>query len=352
MLTEHDGSSIIDRPYQPAPIDGDFVGKHIITVDQFARKDLQTLFDATLSIKKRVRQRDRGLKEICAGSVMASLFFEASTRTDLSFQAAMRRLGGDVIGASNGVQFSSVYKGEDLPDTIRAAGCYADVIVLRHPQVGSSFEAAYYLDKLNARIDNPSVIISGGDGIGEHPTQALLDMFTILDQKQHFDNLTITMVGDLRHGRTVHSLAKLIARYEAKGVRLCCVSPSSLKMPSEIVQMLNSQGDSVYETTDLMEVLGQSDVIYWTRVQEERFKDNPSEYEAIKDDFIMTPAVMAHAKPDAILMHPLPRKHEMGTREDHDILDEDPRAVYFEQMENGMLVRMALLAKVLRGAYI
>jgi len=196
------------------------------------------------------------------------------------------------------------------------------------------------------------VIISGGDGIGEHPTQALLDMFTILDQKQHFDNLTITMVGDLRHGRTVHSLAKLIARYEAKGVRLCLVSPPSLKMPSEIIQMLNHQGDSVYETADLMEVLGQSDVIYWTRVQEERFKDNPVEYEAIKDDFIMTPSVMAHAKTDAILMHPLPRKHEMGTREDHDILDEDPRAVYFEQMENGMLVRMALLAKVLRGAYI
>lgn len=352
MIHEHDGIPATDHPYRPAPIHGDFVGKHIITVDQFSRKDLQTLFDATLSIKKRVRQRDRGLKEICAGSVMASLFFEASTRTDLSFQAAMRRLGGDVIGASNGVQFSSVYKGEDLPDTVRAAGCYADVIVLRHPQVGSSFEAAYYLDKLNSRIDNPSVIISGGDGIGEHPTQALLDMFTILDQKQRFDNLTITMVGDLRHGRTVHSLAKLIARYEASGIRLCFVSPPSLKMPGEIIQMLNNRSDGIYETPDLMEVLGQSDVVYWTRVQEERFQDNPAEYEAIKDDFIMTPAVIAHAKSDAILMHPLPRKHEMGTREDHDILDGDPRAVYFEQMENGMLVRMALLAKVLRGAYI
>lgn len=352
MSNEHEAIAEVSLHYKPAPIDGDFVGKHIITVDQFARKDLQTLFDATFSIKKRVRQRDRGLKEICAGSVMASLFFESSTRTDLSFQAAMRRLGGDVIGASNGVQFSSVYKGEDLPDTVRAAGCYADVIVLRHPQVGSSFEAAYYLDKLNARIDNPSVIISGGDGIGEHPTQALLDMFTILDQKQRIDNLTITMVGDLRHGRTVHSLAKLIARYEAQNVRLCFVSPESLKMPPEIIQLLNRQGDTVYETADLMEVLGQSDVIYWTRVQEERFKDNPSEYDAIKDDFIMTPDVLSHAKADAILMHPLPRKHEMGTRQDHEILDEDPRAVYFEQMENGMLVRMALLAKVLRGAYI
>jgi aspartate carbamoyltransferase catalytic subunit len=224
--------------------------------------------------------------------------------------------------------------------------------VLRHPQVGSSFEAAYYLDKLNDRIDNPSVIISGGDGIGEHPTQALLDMFTILDQKGRIDHLTITMVGDLRHGRTVHSLAKLIARYEGQDIRLCFVSPASLKMPPEIIHMLTGQGIAVYETADLTEVLGESDVIYWTRVQEERFKDNIADYEAIKDDFIITPSVMIHAKADAILMHPLPRKHEMGTREDHDILDEDPRAVYFEQMENGMLVRMALLAKVLRGAYI
>jgi aspartate carbamoyltransferase len=350
--TTHEDISPHAAQYIPPAINGDFVGKHIITVDQFTHKDLQILFDATLSIKKRVRQRDRGLKEICAGSVMASLFFEASTRTDLSFQAAMRRLGGDVIGASNGVQFSSVYKGEDLPDTVRAAGCYADVIALRHPQVGSSFEAAYYLDKLNAHIDNPSVVISGGDGIGEHPTQALLDLFTILDQKGRIDHLTVTMVGDLRHGRTVHSLAKLIARYEARHVKLCFVSPPSLMMPRSIIAMLTTQGIDIYETADLMEVLGESDVIYWTRVQEERFQDKSAEYEAIKDHFIMTPAVMSHAKHDAILMHPLPRKHEMGTQQDHDILDEDPRSVYFEQMENGMFVRMALLAKVLRGAYI
>ena len=347
MTQEH-----LSTKYIPAPINGDFVGKHILTVDQFARKDLQILFDATFSIKKRVRQRDRGLREICAGSVMASLFFEASTRTDLSFQAAMRRLGGDVIGASNGVQFSSVYKGEDLPDTVRAAGCYADVIALRHPKVGSSFEAAYYLDKLNARIDNPTVIVSGGDGIGEHPTQALLDLFTILDQKGRIDHLTITMVGDLRHGRTVHSLAKLVARYGAEGVKLCFVSPPSLRMPPTILELLTTTNIQTYETTDLMEVLAESDVIYWTRVQEERFQENPAEYEAIKDDFIMTPAIMMDAKADAILMHPLPRKHEMGTRDDHDVLDEDPRAVYFEQMENGMFVRMALLAKVLRGVHI
>ncbi|MBK9751240.1 MAG: aspartate carbamoyltransferase [Chloroflexi bacterium] len=332
-------------------IGGDFVGKHIVTVDQFARKDLEILFNATISLRKRLRQHDRGLTELCAGRVMASLFFEPSTRTDLSFQAAMRRLGGDVVGASNGVQFSSVYKGENLADTVRAAGCYADVIVMRHPQKGASFEAAYYLDKLNQRIDNPTVLISGGDGIGEHPTQALLDMFTIYDKKKTFDNQTITLVGDLLNGRTVHSLAKLIARYGVTGTRLAFVSPDSLRMPAEIMSMLAELGVSTYETADLMDVLGESDVIYWTRIQEERF-ENPSDYEAIKDRFIMTPSLLSHAKADAILMHPLPRKHEMGTQADHDVLDEDPRAVYFEQMENGMFVRMALLAKVLRGVYV
>ncbi|MBN8594132.1 MAG: aspartate carbamoyltransferase [Anaerolineae bacterium] len=338
--------------YKPPRIDGDFVGKHIISVDQFARKDLQTLFDAASSLRKRIRQSDRGLRELCSSKIMASLFFEASTRTDLSFQAAMRRLGGDVISASNGVQFSSVYKGENLADTVRAAGCYADVIVLRHPEIGSSYEAAYYLDKLNQQIDNPTVIISGGDGIGEHPTQALLDMFTIYDQKERFDNLTITLVGDLKHGRTVHSLAKLLAIYNAPGVRLCFVSPSSLKMPRSIITTLQASGLNIHETENLHDVLGETDVIYWTRVQEERFADNPADYEAIKNAFVMTPPVLAAAKSDAILMHPLPRKHEMGTRTDHDILDEDPRAVYFEQMENGMFIRMALLAKVLRGVYV
>lgn len=282
---------------------------------------------------------------------MASLFFEASTRTDMSFQAAMRRLGGDVVSASNGVRFSSMYKGEDLPDTIRAAGCYADVIVLRHPQVGSSYEAAYYLDLLNARINNPSVVVSGGDGIGEHPSQALLDMFTIIDFKKELNNLNITLVGDLKNGRTVHSLAKLTAYYRPSGTTIACVSPESLKMPEDIVTMLRDLDIKVIETDNLMDVLGHSDVLYWTRVQEERFTDL-AEYEKIKDGFIMLPETLKQAPKDCILMHPLPRKHEMGTAKDHDILDADPRSIYFEQMENGMIVRMALLAKVLKGAYV
>lgn len=337
--------------YKPPKIAGEFTGKHIISVDQFTKTDLQTILNAASSLRKRVQQNDRGLLELCTGKVLATLFFEASTRTDMSFQAAMLRLGGEVITASNGVQFSSVYKGENLADTIRAAGCFADVIALRHPEVGSSYQAAYYLDMLNQQIGNPTVVISGGDGIGEHPSQALLDIYTIFDQKKQIDGLTITMVGDLLHGRTVHSLAKLIALYEATAVKLCFVSPATLKMPANIVDLLTERNISVYETSDLSEVLGESDVIYWTRIQEERFT-NPSDYEAIKDGFIMTPAVLNQAKSDAILMHPLPRKHEMGSPRDHDLLDQDPRSVYFRQMENGMFVRMALLAKVLRGVYV
>lgn len=337
--------------YTPAAINGDFKGKHIVSVNQFTRSDLETIFNATASLRKRIHQNDRGLVELCSGKVMASLFFESSTRTDLSFQAAMRRLGGDVISASNGVQFSSVYKGENLADTVRAAACYADVVVIRHPSIGSSYEAAYYLDLLNQQINNPTVVISGGDGIGEHPTQALLDIFTIYDYKKTVDNLTITMVGDLKHGRTVHSLAKLIAAYGASNTRICLVSPDTLKMPSEIVEFIEAKGIQVYETENLLDVLSVSDVIYWTRIQEERFESRES-YEAIKDNFIMLPSILAQAKPDAILMHPLPRKHEMGTPLDHDALDSDPRSVYFRQMENGMFVRMALLAKVLKGVYV
>jgi len=337
--------------YNPPAINGDFLGKHIISVDQFQRQDLNILFDAATSIRKRIRTQDRGLTELCAGKVMASLFFEASTRTDMSFQSAMRRLGGDVIAVSNGVRFSSMYKGENLSDTVRATGCYADVVVLRHPEIGSSYEAAYYLDLLNHRIDNPTVAISGGDGIGEHPTQALLDIFTIFEQKKSLDHLTITLVGDLLHGRTVHSLAKLIAYYDAADVRLCLVAPESLQMPADITSLVKSQGIKVSETERLMDVIAETDVIYWTRVQEERFGD-AAMYASIKDDYVMMPQVLAQAKPDAILMHPLPRKHEMGSRADHDIMDRDPRAIYFEQMENGMFVRMALLVKVLRGVYV
>ncbi|MBN2471055.1 MAG: aspartate carbamoyltransferase, partial [Anaerolineae bacterium] len=189
------------------------------------------------------------------------------------------------------------------------------------------------------------------DGVGEHPTQALLDTFTIFDLKGRLDGLDITLVGDLKNGRTVHSLAKLIARYEASGVKINLVAPDVLRMPQSVIDLVKAQGIEVYETDDLHDVLGKTDVIYWTRIQEERFAA-PEDYQAIKDRFIMTQPVLAQAKPDAILMHPLPRKHEMGTPDDHDALDADPRAVYFRQMENGMFMRMTLLAKVLGGLWV
>ncbi|GAB4345145.1 MAG: aspartate carbamoyltransferase [Phototrophicales bacterium] len=332
--------------YHPPAINGDFTGKHIISVEQFSHTDLDIIFSAAKSLRERVAQKDPEVVTLCSGRLMASMFFEASTRTDMSFQAAMRRLGGSVVSASNGVQFSSVYKGENLADTVRAAGCYADVLVLRHPQIGSSYEAAYYLDRLNERIVTPTSVISGGDGAGEHPTQALLDLFTIKDLKDGPDNLTITLVGDLLYGRTVHSLAKLIARYESQNTTLCLVSPPSLRIPDTIIDTLDKHNVTYYETDDLYEVLHKTDVIYWTRIQQERFA-RQADYDAVRDNFIMTPAVLNQAPRDVILMHPLPRKHEMGTPADHDILDQNPRAVYFQQMENGMFVRMALLAKVL-----
>lgn len=332
--------------YTPPRIDGDFEGKHIITVEQFNRSDLDIIFDATRKIRRGVMRGEHGIPNLCQHKVLAFLFFEASTRTDLSFQAAMSRLGGRVVGSSNGISFSSVYKGENLPDTVRAAGCYADAIVLRHPMEGATYLTAYYLDLLRNQIGSQPVVISAGDGIGEHPTQALLDLFTLLDVTQRIDGLNITLVGDLKFGRTVHSLAKLIGLYEAPHTTLNFVAPPSLQMPQKIKDFLDTRPVKFTETDHLADVLADSDIIYWTRIQEERF-ENVADYESIKDAFIMTPDVLAKAKKNAYLMHPLPRKHEMGTPADHEILDRDPRSVYFQQMQNGMYVRMALLAKVL-----
>lgn len=339
-------TAMVMRGFEPRMINGDFTGKHIVTVEQFMRDDMRAVFEAASHLRARVLRGDRSLIDVCAGRVMATLFYEASTRTDMSFQAAMSRLGGQVIATSGGVQFSSVYKGENLADTVRAVACYADVIVLRHPEVGSSYESSYHLDLLGDKLSRRAVLISGGDGIGEHPTQALLDLYTILDFKESVDGLKITMVGDLRYGRTVHSLSKLIARYAAQGVTLNFVSPSLLTMPPAIIAYLRAHDITVRETDNLEDVLGDSDVIYWTRVQEERFT-NKADYAAIANKFVMLPDALAHTKSDAILMHPLPRKHEMGSPDDHTLLDSDPRSVYFHQMENGMYVRMALIAAVL-----
>lgn len=328
--------------YIPEKINGDYEGKHILSVEQFERRDLEELFKVTTWIRHKVKSGDPSVNSVALGKVMASLFYEPSTRTDLSFQAAMRRLGGNVINASNGVQFSSVYKGENLPDTIRAVGCYADAIILRHPEAGSTFEAAHALEALRSETGTETILISGGDGIGEHPTQALLDLYTIEDFKGNSGDIDITLVGDLFNGRTVHSLGRLLSINGFGRVRVNLVSPESLRMPAEIISSMEEKGISVLETERLNNVLSSTDVIYWTRVQEERFED-PSEYAAIKDSFVLTPELMTHVKSDAIVMHPLPRKGEMGSQYDHKELDQDPRTVYFQQMENGMYIRMALL---------
>jgi carbamoyl-phosphate synthase/aspartate carbamoyltransferase/dihydroorotase/carbamoyl-phosphate synthase/aspartate carbamoyltransferase len=273
-----------------------------------------------------------GGTDLLAGNVLTCLFYEPSTRTSASFIAAMERLGGSVIPITQGVQFSSVSKGETLADTIRTLEQYSDVIVLRHPELGSAQTAADY-----AKIP----IINAGDGTGEHPTQALLDLFTIREELGVVDGLKVAMVGDLRYGRTVHSLTKLLAQYDAS---LRFVSPEILRMPMVIMNELIDAGIDVRETHDVADVIANADVLYVTRVQKERFTDL-AQYEEVRDQYEITPELMENAKDNMIVMHPLPRVGEI-----HYAVDSDPRAAYFRQVQNGMYIRMALLAAVLGKA--
>ncbi|MHB1294810.1 MAG: aspartate carbamoyltransferase [Anaerolineae bacterium] len=306
-----------------------FYGRDIISVKQFSREDLDYIFRVSTEMRGIVRRV--GATDLLKGHILANLFYEPSTRTSSSFIAAMERLGGSVIPI-HGVQYSSVSKGESLPDTIRTLECYADVIVLRHPEVGASAVAARYASK---------PVISAGDGVGEHPTQALLDIFTIYSELGTVDELHVAMVGDLKNGRTVHSLARLLSLFN---VTLTCVSPDILRLPEDFKQELQAAGRTVEETGAVEDVIETADVIYVTRVQKERF-DDLREYENVKDSYVITPELMARARTRMALMHPLPRVGEIQ----YDV-DDDPRAAYFRQMENGMYVRMALLAAVLGKA--
>ena len=306
-----------------------FYGQDIISVRQFSRENLSYIFgvgDEMRAIVKRV-----GSSDLLKGHVLACVFYEPSTRTSSSFIAAMSRLGGSVIPI-NEVRYSSVTKGESLPDTIRTLESYADVIVLRHPDVGASEVAAEYARK---------PIINAGDGVGEHPTQALLDLYTIRAELGHIDGLHVAMVGDLRYGRTVHSLARLLCRYD---VQMTFISPEILRLPLDVMNEVKDQGKEVRETYDVHDAIADLDVLYVTRVQRERFADQ-AQYEAVKDYYVITPELMDRAKPKTIVMHPLPRVSEISYA-----LDDDPRAAYFRQMENGMYIRMALLAAVLGKA--
>ncbi|HEX5630735.1 MAG TPA: aspartate carbamoyltransferase [Acidimicrobiia bacterium] len=309
--------------------DAPFYGKDIVSVRQFSRGDLDYVFAVSKEMQGMVARV--GTFDLLKGKVLANVFYEPSTRTSSSFTAAMERLGGSVIPI-NEVRYSSVSKGESLPDTVRTLERYADVIVLRHPEVGASALAAQYASK---------PIINAGDGPGEHPTQALLDLFTIAEELGEIDGLTITMVGDLKYGRTVHSLARLLSLFS---VRINLVSPKILEMPAEIVAELEKAGTPHAAFTDLEKVIPDTDVLYVTRVQKERFQ-NAEEYEEVKDAYVITPATMQAAKSRMIVMHPLPRVNEIAIE-----VDDDPRAAYFRQMEYGMYVRMALLAMVLGKA--
>lgn len=308
---------------------GRFYGQDILSITQFSRDDLEYLFRVAQAMRTVVTHV--GSVDLLKGKVLANLFYEPSTRTSSSFIAAMQRLGGGVIPI-NEVRYSSVAKGESLIDTVRTLECYADVIVLRHSEMGAAARAV----KVSERP-----IINGGDGIGEHPTQALLDLFTIQQEFDDVDGLTVTMVGDLKHGRTVHSLARLLSLFN---VRINYVSPEIVSMPVEIKEELFLKGVEQREFDSIEEVIEMSDVLYVTRIQKERFL-NLNEYESVKDAFVVTPDLMTRAKKSAVLMHPLPRVGEI-----HEAVDADPRAAYFRQMKCGLYVRMALLAMVLGKA--
>ncbi len=307
----------------PAPIAGNFNGKSIVCINQFEPADVRLLFGEAEAMADMVETESKS--DLLGDLTVANLFYQPSTRTFLSFEAAAKRLGAATI-STQGVEYSSISKGETLEDTIRTVERYADTIAMRHPEQGSADRAA------NAsRIP----IINGGDGIGEHPTQALLDLYTIEDTLGSAEGLTVTMLGDLKHGRTVHSLARLLAMHD---VRLNYVSPRQLAMPDEVTRELDGKVGQ-YATEDIHEVIVESDVLYVTRVQKEHFE--PEEYARHKGAYVVDEEIMKQAKGDMIVMHPLPRVDEI-----HPSVDHDPRAVYFDQVENGMYIRMGLLALI------
>lgn len=303
--------------------------KDVISVDQFSPDYIGLVMNTTKSMRESVEKY--GAIDDLKGKLMTALFYEPSSRTFGSFISAMQRLGGGVVPLQ-GMTYSSVSKGENLPDTVRTFASYTDLIVIRHPEVGSARIAAQF---------SPRPVINAGDGVGEHPTQALLDMFTIIDHYRKISGLEVSMVGDLLNGRTVHSLAKLLSLYP--DVKLNLISPKILQMPEELVGLVKSRNLSINQTEMLNDVIGATDVLYVTRVQKERFTDLEA-YEKLKHRYIITSQTLAKMKKDAIIMHPFPRVGEI----DMDV-DLDRRALYIRsQMANGMYVRMALLYLILK----
>ena len=303
--------------------------RSLIDILDFSVEELQELINTANDIIA----RPAAYAERCRGKKLATLFFEPSTRTRLSFEAAMYELGGNVIGFSE-AQSSSASKGESVADTAKVISCYADIIAMRHPKEGAPLVAA-----MNASIP----VINAGDGGHNHPTQTLADLLTIYREKGRLDHLTVGFCGDLKFGRTVHSLLSALSRYE--GLKVVLISPEELKLPSYVKKdVLAARGVPYEQTTDLEAVMPSLDILYMTRVQRERFF-NEEDYLRLKDSYILTPEKLANARPDLSILHPLPRVNEISVA-----VDDDPRACYFKQVLNGKYLRMALILKLLKEA--
>jgi aspartate carbamoyltransferase catalytic subunit len=298
---------------------------HVVEAQDFNRGMLEELFSTARVMEKVVED---GGSKLLDGCIMASLFYEESTRTRFSFETAMLRLGGSVISTENARQFSSVSKGETLEDTIRIMNGYADVIVMRHYESGAARRAADI-----SRVP----IVNAGDGTGQHPTQAFLDLYTIEKELGGIDNLTIAVVGDLANGRTVRSLCYLLAKY--RNVRVYMVAPEVVRMREDIKDYLSRHDVRWTEESDLREVVGEVDVLYQTRIQKERFGDRSEDYLSARGVYVVDRELLKTLRKNAIVMHPLPRVDEITVD-----VDGDPRAAYFRQAQNGVFIRMALLA--------
>ena len=308
-----------------------FALKHVVESQQFDRELLESVFRTADEMKKDLYGQRR-LAKALDGKIMASLFYEPSTRTRFSFESAMRRLGGSVITTENAREFSSAAKGESLSDSTRIMNGYADIIVMRHNEAGSAVRAAEI---------SSIPIINAGDGAGQHPTQALLDIYTIVDAFPKMRNLKVALVGDLRYGRTVRSLSYLLSKYE--NMEIIFVSPPVCKMESDIKAYLDKYNVSWHEETNLADVAREADCVYMTRIQKERFH-SVEDYQEAASKYILFPEIVREMKADAIIMHPLPRVDEIPLE-----VDETPQARYFEQAQNGLYIRMALLYLLLEN---
>lgn len=299
--------------------------RHLMNPLDFSVEELEELFDLAGDIEK---NRDKYAK-VCEGKKLATCFYEPSTRTRLSFEAAMLNLGGEVLGFSE-ASSSSAAKGESVSDTIRVISCYADICAMRHPKEGAAYVAA-------SKSKIP--VINAGDGGHQHPTQTLTDLLTIRSLKGRLDYFTIGLCGDLKFGRTVHSLINALSRYS--NINFVFISPEELRVPDYITEMLNEKGIAYKEVIRLEDVIGELDILYMTRVQRERFF-NEEDYIRLKDFYILTKEKMSLAKKDMMILHPLPRVNEISVE-----IDDDPRAAYFKQAQYGVYVRMALILTLL-----